>query len=218
MWYAFAKDYKRVFWASEWWMIDAACRAENVELAAEGEQGFRFFPTDEDLHYKFDVGLFITATNKVKPKTKPIKGREPEPVVTAVRGDDPFGRPGNVCGINVNDHRAGIHTRELSETATTTSTTSSRGKTPRSPDNVIKWLGTDHHPYAGYIDKEKFDELAKYGCSWCSQSVEFGEPGITIFERDDLLLCGKCSGHSEIDDDTDNRIYIDRESFNVLRA
>jgi predicted glutamine amidotransferase len=216
MWYSYSKDYRRLFYASEWWMIEAAVRAENVELASEGKEGFKFFPTEDDIHYKFDVGLLMTAISKVKPKTKTIKGREPLPVAVT-GGGDPFGRSGTGCGGNVHQHRQ-ILTREL--TANPLGTTSSPGTTRRSPtpDNVLHWLGTPTHPLAGYVDKEKFTELAKYGCSWCQCDVAFGDAGVTIFERDDLLLCGACSGYDEIDDDTPNRIYIPGESFNALRT
>jgi hypothetical protein len=58
LWIAHAKDFRRLLWASEWWMLEAAGRAENFEYLAEGKEGFRFFPTDENVHYKFDTGLF----------------------------------------------------------------------------------------------------------------------------------------------------------------
>lgn len=219
MWIAHAKDFKRILWASEWWMLEAAGRAENFEFLVEGKEGFRFFPTDENVHYKFDTGLFLTATAKVKAKVKPVKGREPLPVVSTV-GADPFGRMGNsgghgnVCGVNVHQ----IHTREL---GTTNSTTTSPGtmtqETLRSP-SFLNWFGTPTHPYAGYINEETFEKLAKYGCTWCSTTVEFGDPGITIFETDQMVLCADCSGHEEITDDTPNRIYVTNANFNALRS
>lgn len=216
MWIAHAKDFRRILWASEWWMLEAAGRAENFEYLAEGKEGFRFFPTDENVHYKFDTGLFASASAKVKPKTKPISGREPLPVVSTV-GVDPFGRGistglGNACGVG-NVHQ--IHTRELGET---NSTTTSPGTTLLSPSNYLNWFGTPSHPYAGYIDEKKFEELAKYGCTWCSTTVDYGEPGVTIFETEQLVLCPSCSGHEVVDDDAATRIYVTNSNFNALRA
>jgi hypothetical protein len=189
-------------------MLEAAGRAEGIKFAAEGKEGFRFFPTDENVHYKYDVELFPTAVSKVKPKVKEIKGREPVAVATVGSGTDPFGRHGNGFG----DHHQ-IHTREL---GTTTSMTTYRGAT-RPSINHLNWFGTKAHPYAGYITKEKFDILSKYGCTWCQKDLEFGDIGVTIFETDAMVLCADCSGHEVVDDQTPNRIYVNNQAFNELR-
>jgi hypothetical protein len=213
MWIASSKDHKRLFWASEFWMLDAAGKADNIEFHSEGEKEFTFFPTDADVHYKFDVGLFMTATEKIKPVVKEVKGREP-PQVLSTQGSFPTRNsssgPGNVCGFG--NH---VVTREIQENSMTTSRGS--GTRHSTPDNVLHWLGTKQHPLAGYIDREKFDELAKYGCSWCQGDVEFGEPGVTIYERDDMLLCPRCSGN-DLKNDPANRIYVESSQFTALKA
>jgi hypothetical protein len=89
-------------------------------------------------------------------------------------------------------------------------------ETLRSPSH-LNWFGTPSHPLAGYIDRKKFEELSKYGCTWCSTTVEFGDPGITVFETNQMVLCADCSGHEEIDDETPNRIYVTNANFNALR-
>jgi DNA-directed RNA polymerase subunit RPC12/RpoP len=43
------------------------------------------------------------------------------------------------------------------------------------------------------MTEEKFAELAKYGCSWCQSDVDYHDVGVTIYERDDILLCPACS-------------------------
>lgn len=212
MWYAWEKSYRRLYWASEWWMLEAAGHADGIEFASEGDKGYRFFPTDEDKWYKFDVGLFYTADARQKPKVKDVKGREP---VAVAQTGDPFGR----CGVGFSVHGHGTHT-----SSSTTSTTTSRGttrpssrETNTSSGNVLHWMGTKAHPYAGYIDEQKFEELSKYGCTWCSQSVEYGDPGVTVFETDQLVLCAECSGHNEVKEDTPTRIYVTPTEFVKLK-
>lgn len=206
MWLASTKDHKRLYWASEFWMLDAAGKADNIEFRTEGEKEYSFFPTEIDIHYKFDVGLLMTATEQVKPVVKEIKGREPPQAVVSAFPIRPLSEHGNGCGFG-----SQIVTRE---TLTTTSPGTTR---PSTPDNVLHWLGTDAHPLAGYIDKEKFEVLAKYGCSWCQADVYFGEEGVTIYERDDMLLCPTCSGH-EKNVDVPSRIYVSSEQFSALRT
>lgn len=209
MWYAFAKDYRRIYWASEWWMLEAAGHADGIEFAAEGDKGYRFFPTDEDLWYKFDVGVMVTATEKHKPKVKAVKGREPMQAATS-GSTDPFGRSGTAC---MGFHPSGTHTPSSKTSTTTSRGTKSKSGTNTSSGNVLHWYGTKSHPYAGYIDEEKFEQLAKYGCTWCSQTVEYGDPGVTVFESDQLVLCGPCSGHHDAKDDTPSRIYVSPTEF-----
>lgn len=212
MWFAWEKDFKRLFWASEWWMIDAAIRSSGAyELYAEGKEGFKYFPTEENVHLKFDIGAWMNnGGKKPKPKVATVKGKEPLPVV---KQDDPFGRHGNVCGMHIGSHTL----TNASKTNSTTKFPSSA--TPRSsnPDNVIHWLANVSNPLAGYIDEKKFNELAKYGCSWCQSDVQYGDPGITLYERDDMLLCSKCSGHDVITEETPSRIYATAGNFEALR-
>lgn len=194
MWYAYTKEFDRIFWASEWPMIDAATRmsAGGYDLYTEGKENFKFFATDENVHYKFDVNLLKAGGDKrPRPKAKPLAGREPKPVAAAASSPFPHGN-GHHCSQTTGSR--------------TNSTTTSRGTTSstESSKNVVHLLGDISNPFAGFVNKEKFDALAKYGCSYCSRDVYFGEPGITIFERDDILLCPLCS---ENDSDT-SRIYV----------
>jgi hypothetical protein len=219
LWYAWDDAYRRIYWASEWWMLEAAGRADGIEFATEGEKGYRFFPTDEDRHYRFDVGLMVTATERQKPKVKEISGREP---VTAVnhgafptRGMETNGNlHTNVCGFVATASTKRQHSGR-------TSTTTSHGQTTRpslSSDRVIHWMGTEQYPYAGYIDEIKFSEIAKYGCTWCQKTLEYGDPGITILEQQCMALCSTCSGHDAVEEITPTRIYVSPTEFINLKG
>lgn len=200
MWYGFEKDLKRLIWASEWWMIEAAMRIAEIEPYIEEGTRFKFFPTEEDVHMKFDVGLITKGDEKsLSPKTNPVKGKEP-PVV--VQGNFPIKQHGNSCGFGP----AGKNKQTGSTILTT-----------KSPSNVLHWLGTTASPLAGYISEEKFNEIAKYGCSWCQSDVHYGDVGIAIYERDDMLLCAKCVGNDEVDEKTATRIYASPNKFAAIQ-
>jgi hypothetical protein len=213
MWLAYNKSKDgcdRIFWASQWPMIDAAVRLSEFSYDQyKDEKGFGFFPTDADVHYRFDVGLFVTSSEKaMKPKIKTIKGREPPKAAKSSVVDDPFGRATNVCGFH-------------STSTGTASTATSRGTTRRStPDNVINWLGTPKHPLAGYMDEGGFNKMMEPSggpaCQWCDKPLTIEETGMIVYERDRMLLCGGCSGHKHLSDKTPTRIYVPGPAFAPL--
>lgn len=175
LWYSYSKDFKQLFWASEWPMIAAATRlGVGYELYMD-DKGHRFWQTDEDVHLKFDVALLKAGSDKrPKPTAKLIKGREPNPVYTAPKSD-PFKRE------TIPEIKARL-------ASGTTSQTNTDGKS----GSVIHMTVTDLNPLGGYISKKEFEEMAKYGCSWCQADVDYKEPGILIFERDNIVLCPAC--------------------------
>lgn len=189
-WYAYSKEFDHIFWASEWPMIDAALKlsAQEYELYQDPDKGYRFWSTPEDIHLKFDIEkLRAGGTEKPKPTVCELKGKAPAPVVTtALPGTDPFGRQGYGSG-----------------SGRTTSTTTSRGTLlGNTADTLVHLFGNKTAPFAGFISAEKFAEIAKYGCSWCGTDVEFDEVGVTVFERNETVLCPSCSsgaqGHSRV--------------------
>lgn len=192
-WYSYSKEFDRVFWASEWPMIDAAVKlsAQSYELYSDPDKGYRFWSTPENMLVKFDIEeLRAGSTTKPNPFAGELKGKAPAPVVTtAATGTGPFGRQ--------NSGTSG------SGSGRTTSTTTSRGTLlGNTADTLVHLFGNKTAPFAGFISAEKFAEIAKYGCSWCGTDVEFDEVGVTVFERDETVLCPSCSsgaqGHSRV--------------------
>jgi hypothetical protein len=203
MWLSYAKDFKRLYWASEWWMLDAMSRSEGIDLHEEGKEAYKFFPTAVDTHYKFDVGLLFTGGTKPKPTVKEIKGREPP--VTAQTPLVP--RSGTGCGITVTPPK----------TQTNSGKTQS-GKVKHSPDNVLQWFGSASSPLAGLISRDQFEDLAKYGCSWCQDNIAFGDTGITVYPEQNMILCATCSGHTgEVTTETPSRVYLAPTQFEAMR-
>ncbi len=183
LWYAFNEELDRIFWASEWEMIDAATKMSPVgyKLFAEGKEGYKFFQTEPDVHYKLVVSSLYSG-NKERPKmkAKTLKGKEPKPVATSTV--HPF----------VSKDLSGSGRTATTNGGRTGSTTTSRGSA-NDDITVVHLLGDMQNPYAGVITEEKFKALAAHGCSYCGTDVEYGELGCTIFDRDDILLCPACT-------------------------
>lgn len=188
MWYAFSKECDKLFWASEWPMIEAGCglSAKPYEFYEEGEKKFRFFQTPVDTWFRFDLeDLAKPSSIRPKPKAKELKGKAPTPV-SAVTGHNPF-------------PRQGASTTAYGSPSTQTKTggtTKSRSPSDK-PITVVHLEGSDDEPFANYIERREFMELAKDGCSFCGIEVDYCEPGVAVFERDQIILCPSCAGTSK---------------------
>jgi hypothetical protein len=209
LWYGYETGFKRLLWGSQWEIIDNANRStpENspptLDIWVEPGTDFKYWPFEEDIHYKFDLAaLKAGSQERPKPKAKPLKGKEPAKGTTGV---NPFGR--QPVGFH------GTHTHTSTESSsTTTSTTNCHGKhKPKNKDkrvDLVHFLGDIGSPFAGWVSEETFADMAKYGCTWCQADVEYGEPGVTIYDREGMLLCPACSGYDPADAAKATRIYV----------
>lgn len=215
MWYSWTKDFKKLLWASEWQMIDAA-----VSLAADGtyelyqdKEGHRYFGTPENAWLKLDVAVLKAGSDKLpKFKSKVVKGKEPAPVL-AVTGHAPFVHRVFTSTVN------GSPSKDSKSDSTTTHGVGTRTSISTTIDKVnnIALFGSDTDPLAGYLDSAAFYEMSKYGCAWCEDPVDYADPGITIIETQGIVLCDKCSGNK-----SDNaaapptRIYVHPQTMGSL--
>ena len=189
LWYAWSDDFRRILWASEFPMIDAAtamCKTDYDLYMNDAEE--TFFEFAEDTHYEVDLAELRKPSKKapMKMKVKKMPGRAPvEPV------QDEFYGYGSGCGYMGN----GAPWKDQSSTtqsrggSNTSSTSSSKEETP----SVIDIVGSEKYPYGNYFDKTDFDSIAGRGCGWCGADLVYGERGCTILERADVILCPKCS-------------------------
>lgn len=227
LWYCYSEDCKQIFWASEFWMLDAVLqKAGTYSLfkkvsTKDPKKEFRFFQTEADTLYTVDVEK-LAKGSKERPKITVAKlaGKEPEETATTTYPfGDPSTRHGTVCGSGT--ARTTLMQHSKKNTKTTTRSSDERG--------VITLLGDLDDPYANYFNKLSFSFLGTNyksnsdypECSWCHQSVPYGQPGLTIYVRSNTILCAKCSGHEEVSMISDiapaTRIYVTRAAFNELR-
>jgi predicted glutamine amidotransferase len=229
MWYCYSEDFKLVFWASEFWMLDAALqRAGNYSLFKKQstnspEKSFRFFQTEVDTLYSVDVEK-LSKGSKDRPKLTACKlaGKEPVEAGTSYpfRGSS-SGQHGNGCG------KTTVET--LINRSTQKAKTTTRTNTSSAEPGAITLLGDIGSPYAGYYTEMSFSFLgttynSRRGepeCSWCHKPIPFGQPGLCIFTRDNIIICSKCNGNEPVSALSDiapaTRVYVPRAAFNELR-
>jgi predicted glutamine amidotransferase len=232
LWYCYSEDFKQIFWASEFWMLDAALqKVGNYTLykkqsVKSPEKAFRFFQTDPDVFYSVDVEK-LAKGSKERPKITAVKlaGKEPEAAGTSYPfvGQKSSGKRGNGCGKSI-AHQT--HTLRPTSTKITNKTNTSSGE-----PGSITLLGDTGNPYGGYFTELGFSFLgsqyhAKGGCptcSWCHEPIPYGQPGLWVTTRDNAILCAKCNGHDidlislTSDCAPATRVYVPRVSFNELR-
>lgn len=218
LFYAFSKNFKHVFWASEWPMIDNAIKMSTTgyELFAD-ENGHSFFPFEPDTHYKFEVNVFkLGSETRPKPKVKAVKGKEEVAVKSA---SDPFGRGSHSSGTRSQGPSNSVTTSKKNTSTTNHSHTHiSAGKKVK----TVHLIGNLENPFAGYYPQKDWDiKFGKNGCQWCDKDVAFEDPSITVFHRDNVLLCSKCSGNGEQSHETENppptRIYLPAKDLEAMQ-
>lgn len=174
LWYGYTADKKRLFWASEWQTIDNATdmAATKYDLYEDPDKGYKYWPFAEDTWYRVPLAALSKGETCIDDCiVKVIKGKAP-PVTP--KADDPFPR--------------GRNTSTTDSTDTTHSMTTSRG------NKMLTLVGNKQDPTAGWISEDKFNQmLAVKGCAFCSADVKYGDVGITIHEREGIILCPDCS-------------------------
>lgn len=215
MWYSWTKDFKKLLWASEWQMIQSA-----VALAPDGtyelyrdKDNHSYFGTAENAWLKLDVAVLKAGSDKLpKFKSKMVKGKEPAPVL-AVTGHTPF--------VHRDYTSTGSGNQSTSSSTNSMTTLGERTRTSLSTTiekvNNIALFGSDTDPLAGYLDKETFYEMSKYGCAWCELPVDYHDSGITVIETQGIVLCDKCSGNrSDNAAAPSTRIYVHPQTMGSL--
>ena len=233
LWYCYSEDFKQIFWASEFWMLDVALQKAGTYTLFKKEsekspgKSFRFFQTEADVHYSVDVDK-LAKGSKERPKINAVRlaGKEPEEAKTNTY---PFGEAdrskqhGSGCGRTTTGK---AHTHTPTRNANTTT----RGKnTSLGEPAAITLTGDLESPYGGYFTKTGFSFLGhtvsnRTGspqCNWCHEEIPFGQPGLTIYTRDNVIMCMKCSGHEPVSALSSfapaTRVYVPRGAFNELR-
>ena len=208
LWYAVTEDFKKLFWASEWPMIDAATRLSGDYKLHVDKEGYKFWPFEDDMHYRFDLELMKKGDLPIpKAKVKELKGKE---LVAASNHNGPFG---NESG-NGNRSSAGFHTpKKRGKNSGTTYTPSSTEKSTKV--KTLHLMGDADNPFAGMLDELRYDNITRGFCAWCMKDMPYGTAGVTVYDREDIVLCPTCSGHDE-GAEAPSRIYLRNSTFEAL--
>lgn len=196
MWRGWAKDCRTMFWASEWKMIDCAVSVVGhnsgtspvTELWAHPEKGYRFTQTIEDVLYSYKIDDIKKAKDApLDGKVKELKGKEPAPVTTTYQG-------GHVPFTAVGSQQGSLRNQFRQKKTVSQNTSGHTNKDPKEKQSIVVHLPTGGEPYGHFLTPKQFGEMAHDGCSWCSKSIEWGDEGVTVFKRDEIILCAECSG------------------------
>ena len=200
MWIAYSKDFKKLFYGSEYLMIDSALRLSvNGYDMYQDEKGNQYWATEPNIHYRWSIkDLLDGPKEKPKPRAKEIKGREPVPVVTHLGTADPFNRQSS--------GNQGGHTHPGT---TTRRTSTSSGKVQH-----IHLMGDLMNPFAGTFNEEAFMGATKHGCSYCQKPLEYGDLGLTVLGDMETILCAECSGNSTTEE-APIRVYVDDQTMDL---
>lgn len=205
---AYTKTFDRLFWASESVAIDASVKLGGPYELYKDDKDYAFFPTATDTWYSFDVNKLIVGGDKrPKPVVKTVKGKE---VVVSTSGNFPQKTTSHgtttstAMGVPPSTEASTTNPILGGGTSTTTSTTS-RGKKL----DTLTLKGSPDDPFAGIILETDFEKMVKWGCSWCTTPINYGEQGLIVFERDEVVLCGECACGSHSNKTTRlTRIYL----------
>lgn len=212
LYFGFNARRNKLVWASEWQMMNAAQQLTKKEDRFSwwtSEEGYSFFPFEEDHLYSIELSELVeglTDTQFKNFKKRKIEGREPTPFVA------PTPTP----------HRSGgaAPWEKKNSTGTTGQTTTSTASSNKEKgdlydDDIADFVAgrsfrvqtqersaTD--PLNGFITEERFNQLARYGCSYCGADIDIDDTGYTIYDSEDAILCSACSKH-----DNDNiKLYL----------
>src|SRR5690606_19074685 len=155
----------KIFWASEWEMIDYATTTSSTNYKFYFDKDKHcFFPLPVNEWHSYDLEELAKAVDgPIQPKIVEVKGRAP------VAKADPFGR--DVDGWDAN--RMGFR---VSTSTTNSSTTQSRGS--KSYVDCLNIEGDAQSPFAGFVSKADFDLFSRGGCAWCKAPVKFTDIGL----------------------------------------
>lgn len=182
MWLAQTADHKKLIWASEWPMIQAACemspKADDYKMHFVGQ--YCYFYTEVDHLYSFDLETIDTESFGIIKGPK-MEGLPPLPVVSYQGGAHGGGSPFTARNGNTG--------------STTRTTTTSRGTESRVPAQMTIVTGAEK-PFANFLSQEEFNEMTRGTCCYCQEPIQFIDEGLVVFEGINEVLCGDCSGHS----------------------
>ena len=185
-WMGFSEDHDKIFWASEWPMMQAA-----TELSPAGykfalsPENYKYYPTDIDKWYRFDIDRLRSKTDKTHPLEGSVvgefKGKEAAPVTTYHQGGSPF------------HTQASTNTTTIGPNKNLPTTPGSTGVSRNQNPDLISLKGRAGDPFAGQLSRDKFEQYAACGCSFCTKPITYDQVGVTIFSKDDIILCPDCS-------------------------
>lgn len=229
LWFAWDKDFKRLFFASRYEFISHATTMsefaydlERYEHKDKPGEFYRYFHLPENQHWKFNLDE-LRKGNKERPKPimQVIKGKEPK--TTSSGGYKPPHWDPFYADKDKKQGTMGFATTTTKKS--NSSTTACRGNETDRQGNGVFHIFTElsSEPYSYVIDERRFRELVQdygkgqSGCSFCAKEIKFGDAGITVYDEQDTILCAECSGNIGDDTAAKLKVYVSPQHYAELR-
>jgi hypothetical protein len=160
---------KILTWASEYEMIEAArSMAKDPGSLVCDEEGYCYFPLPVDVHHKWYMD--------------DIKNGKIEPILTEMKGLPPT--PKNQGVLNT-----------FTNTVTSSAPPTTYKILEDKVEEVAIHLSEDSpgHVLGGHLTEEEWNNISKYGCSFCGSDVDLEMEGLAIYPEEGVVLCPICS-------------------------
>lgn len=206
LWHAHSEDFTKLFWASEYEILRNALKSSKVEYDVHTtDEGYCFWQFSENTLYTIGIEDLKSAKKKPKFKVSKLKGRPPKPVQTLYTLPKQNNNGGG--GNNIPFIQTGNSTTHSTGGSEEDTSVSSLDKTI-----AIDIVSTDLSPFSPYMSSDRFGQLSISGCSWCLEDIDWSEPGITVYEESETVLCQKCAPTRPT-----NRVFVSAVDFESFR-
>jgi predicted glutamine amidotransferase len=184
LWFGYSKEKDSVYYASESWMMRAASDASRVpEKFWISDEGYSFFPVENDVLYEFDLDELLASAGQFKPSCKPLEGRKPE--VKKATGF--FPKTAGSSGTTYTTSKRDVSTVEIQ-----------KGSYSFPFGEIEDIVGSEV-----YGEGDVLFALNK-GCQWCKKPIKMGDLGLVLYPKKDMVLCHTC--HSK--DSVQNTVLV----------
>lgn len=181
--FAFTKDRKVMVWASEAWMILAACRRNDVELETN-DKGLSCYSTSPDCLYTMEIPQ---ARDQRLPDLKREEGYTGQ--VSRFRSHQQHWWGEEDDGVRYGTTGKSVQSEEQEATKKRAEEAEAA---EREDEKKIITLGLPPGTRRGYdgqhITQEEFDKIKEAGCGWCGDPIE----RIWGFIEEKVMVCKNC--------------------------
>jgi predicted glutamine amidotransferase len=216
LWYCLSEDGRKMFIASEYWMLMAILGRNGIKMWFD-EDKKSCFSFAKDTHYKIKspenatTKIDIEVTGKwegdtTKQHTAPFAGH------TYTKPWDTWGRqksespaPNPAASGNTNTPTTSSETPTGERKVLSLPSRTPVSKPGNSADSSVKSTDSDNETvttYPGYNDnrmsEEEWEEKTKEGCAFCGQSVDTEDAETISWISNDGFLCSECCGNKDI--------------------
>lgn len=193
-WVSYSPLLDKIMWSSEWPILSAATKLSSTHTfdLYEDKDGAKFFPTVVNKLYEIDLKeLASNAGTPLDIERGFLHGKPKEvKAVVTTNPSSPF-RNGGTTRMTT----FGVPTGPTEDNA-----------------SILNIVGSNLEPLGEWIGRDRFDELSKYGCSFCGSDISYEDVGVSVYDRDDVILCPECTGNV-----THSRLYVSNEDYKLIK-